>query len=263
MFSILSNKLIYSDLKTAVENGIQTRPFEIVRTGSSINIPIKPGYKGNTILKDSFNFLNRLFDTYIPLKPGDRILLYGQTNKVENGIWNVTSIIDGSTNIQRPDDYATNRPIRSGQYLLIVEGQSLSGKIYKNITPEYDSNGNKIIAYNGSSEQIWQDYRYLGISLLKPEDKVIFYANSFYQGYNATLPIGEYPNLFNIPEMVPLMISGPEISSIKIPIGYKVQVFEASPPINVASITLYSDTPNLADYSWNNRIQAINISSVN
>ena len=164
MFSILSNKLTYSDLKASVENARQTRPFEVVRTGSSSNRDIKPGYKGNTILKDSYFFTNILFDSFIPLKNGDRILLYGQTNEIENGIWNVMSIVNGFVNIQRPTDYAKNTPIRQGQCVLALKNDQTIGykRIYINTTTEYDSNQNKIIGYNGTSPQRWEFYRIIG-----------------------------------------------------------------------------------------------------
>ena len=217
MFYILSNKLTYSDLKTSVENARQTRPFEIVRTGSSSNRPITPGYKGTTIFKDSYYFPNILFDTYIPLQPGDRILFYGQTNPIENGIWNVMSIIQEEiqyVNIQRPTDYAKNTPIRSGQYVLIAEGSTLSGNIYKNTTPEYDSNGNKIIAYNGTSPQTWAYYSSLNIDVLRPLSLVTFYYNPNFDYKTYSLGIGNYYDLF---------INSP--GSIKIPAGYKVTLY--------------------------------------
>ena len=217
MFSILSNKLTYSDLKTSVENARQTRPFEVVRTGSSSNRPITPGYKGTAILKDSYYFPNILFDTYIPLTSGDRILFYGQTNQIENGIWNVMSIITEEiqyVNIQRPADYAKNTPIRSGQYLLIAEGETLSGNIYKNTTPEYDSNQNKIIAYNGTSPQTWAFYTTLYIQVLKPINKVTFYSYPNFSTQIYSFGIGDYYDFYV-----------PNGGSIKIPTGYKVRLF--------------------------------------
>lgn len=169
MFSVIPKNVSRSDFKAAFENSRQTRPFEFVRTGSSSNIPLTPGYRGNTVLKDSYYFTNILFDSlpfyygnppipYIELQTGDRILLYGQTNTIENGIWSVINIIDGYVNIQRPVDYAKNTPIRCGQCVLIYEGYQQSGIVFKNTTPEYDGNQNKIISYNGTSPQNWVPY---------------------------------------------------------------------------------------------------------
>ena len=259
MFSILSNKLTYSDLKASVENARQTRPFEVVRTGSSSNRDIKPGYKGNTILKDSYFFTNILFDSFIPLKNGDRILLYGQTNEIENGIWNVMSIVNGFVNIQRPTDYAKNTPIRQGQCVLIVEGQTLSGKIFKNTTTEYDSNQNKIIAYNGTSPQTWQEYTSLNLTVLKPINKVSLYTGFFYSGTRVELDIGEYPY---IPDTG---IPNNSLSSLTIPPGYKVELYSGYDFTN-QTITLTQDTNSLLYVynevygDWTNIVSSIKIS---
>jgi hypothetical protein len=151
-------KLSTTELRTTIENSRQTRPFEIVRAGSSSNLVVEPGYKGITILNNSYFFPNVLFDVYVELQPGDRILLYGQNDPIQNGVWLVMSIVAGYVNIQRPTDYAKNTPIRSGQCVLVTEGQSIGGIVFLNITPEYDSNQNKIIAYNGTSPQSWTEY---------------------------------------------------------------------------------------------------------
>lgn len=157
-FSLISDKVTTSDLKTAVENSRQTRPFELVRCATNYNIDLQPGYQGITILTNSYFFPNILFDVYVSLQPGDRILLYGQTDPIQNGVWTVMSIVSGYVNIQRPQDYAKNTPIRSGQCVLVTEGATIGGTIFKNITPEYDSNQNKIINYNGTSPQYWTEY---------------------------------------------------------------------------------------------------------
>ena len=259
MFSISLNKVLYSDLKASVENARQTRPFEVVRTGSSSNRSITPGYKGNTILKDSYYFPNILFDSFIPLKNGDRILLYGQTNEIENGVWNVMSIVDGYVNIQRPTDYAKNTPIRTGQCVLVTEGQSIGGIVFLNITPEYDSNQNKIIAYNGTSPQSWEEYSSLDITILKSLDKVSLYTGFFYSGTRVDLDIGEYPYIYDIG------IPNNTLSSLSIPAGYKVELYSGY-NFTSETITLTQDTNSLlyvynAVYGdWNNITSSIKIS---
>jgi hypothetical protein len=115
MFSILSDNARASDLKNAVENSRQTRPFEIVQYARLENLVVEPGYKGITILRDSYFFPQ--FNTN-PLQPGDRILLYGQDDPIQNGVWNVMSLFAGYVNIQRPSDYNKNTLIRPGQYVL-------------------------------------------------------------------------------------------------------------------------------------------------
>ena len=159
----LKNTINTTDLKTTITNSRQTRPFEIVRCGSSSNLDVQPGYQGINILKDSYFFPNITFDSNVILFNGDRILLYGQTDPVQNGIWVVMSIVSGYVNIQRPPDYAKNTPIRSGQCVLITEGLSLAGIVFKNITSEYDSNQNKIINYNGTLPQYWDQYFQLNV----------------------------------------------------------------------------------------------------
>ena len=151
-------KLNTTELRTIIENARQTRPFEIARAGSSSNLDVQPGYKGITILDNSYFFPNVLFDSYVGLLTGDRILLYGQNDPIQNGVWIVMSIVDGYVNIKRPPDYAKNTPIRSGQCVLITEGLSIGGIVFVNSTPEYDSNQNKIINYNGTSPQYWEPY---------------------------------------------------------------------------------------------------------
>ena len=156
--NINSKKLTTTELRTTIENSRQTRPFETVRAGSSSNLQVEAGYKGITILNNSYFFPEVLFDVYVALEKGDRILLYGQNDPIQNGVWNVMSIVDGYVNIQRPPDYAKNTPIRTGQCVLITEGWSIGGIVFLNITPEYDSNQNKIINYNGTSPQYWTQY---------------------------------------------------------------------------------------------------------
>lgn len=155
---ITNNNINTTDLKTSVETYRQTRPFEIVRYGSSTHITITPGYKGSTIYKDSYYFPYRPFDADVQVQQGDRLLLYGQDDQIENGIWSILSIVNGYFNIQRPQDYAKSTPIRSGQYVLVNEG-IIGGIIFKNITPEYDGNNNKIINYNGTSPQNWEPFK--------------------------------------------------------------------------------------------------------
>ena len=171
MFSIISENVSSSDLKTSVENARQTRPFEIVEIAKHTNIPLQAGYQGITILKDSYFFPADLLENTI--QPGDRILLTNQnpitnltqvfSNDIENGIWIVMSKVLGYINIQRPPDYAKNTPIRPGQCVLALKNDQTIGykRIYINTTTEYDSNQNKIIAYNGTSPQRWQFYRIL------------------------------------------------------------------------------------------------------
>ena len=159
MFSIISENVSSSDLKNAVENSRQTRPFEIVQIAKHDYIPLQPGYQGITILKDSYFFPA---DLLLGIQAGDRILLTNQYfNPIDNGVWVVMSIVFGYVNIQRPPDYAKNTPIRQGQYVLALLNDDTVGdkRIYKNNTPEYDSNQNKIIVYNGTSPQTWQFYR--------------------------------------------------------------------------------------------------------
>ena len=159
MFSIISENVSSSDLKNSVENSRQTRPFEIVEIAKHMYIPLQPGYQGITILKDSYFFPA---DLLLGVQPGDRILLtYQYFNPIDNGVWVVMSIVLGYINIQRPPDYAKNTPIRSGQCVLALQNDQAVGekRIYKNTTPEYDSNQDKIIGYNGTSPQTWQFYR--------------------------------------------------------------------------------------------------------
>ena len=166
MFSIISNNVSSNDLNEAVENVRSTRPFELVRTASYTNIKLEPGYQGSNVILNSYFFSDIEFDGFPPIpgiivQPGDRILLFGQTNKVENGLWSVVSKISGYVNIQRVTEYAQNTPIKSGQFIIIIEGLRLRGAIIKNETPQFDSNKNRIISYNGISEQIWKLYGYI------------------------------------------------------------------------------------------------------
>jgi hypothetical protein len=161
MFSITTDKVTSDDLKAAVDNVRSTRPFEVVRCGSDINLKVEPGYQGINILKNSFFFPNVVFDLNVHLQAGDRIILFAQNDPVQNGIWSVVSIFAGYVNIQRPIDYAYNTPIRPGQFLIVIEGYYLGGAIIKNTTPEFDSNQNKINSYNGISAQYWTPYAYV------------------------------------------------------------------------------------------------------
>ena len=168
MFSIISENVSSSDLKNLIENSRQSRPFEIVRYAKNYDIPLQPGYQGINILKDSYFFPANLLQG---VQPGDRILLTyqnptnsnGFSSDIENGIWVVMSIVLGYINIQRPPDYAKNTPIRPGQCVLALENDLFVGlyQIYINTTPEYDSEQNKIISYNGTSPQTWQFYRFI------------------------------------------------------------------------------------------------------
>ena len=256
MFSVLTNKLSPSDLKNAVENNRQTRPFEIVRVASG-NIKLTVGYKGNTILKDSYYFTNGYLDGYIAPSPGDRILLYGQIDPIQNGIWDVMSIVSGYVNIQRPSDYAKNTPIRSGQCVLIAEGQTLTGYIYKNNTPEYDSNQNKIISYNGTSPQTWEQYRKIFTLIHLRPIYVTIYNYSNYQGTYANI------TLFNDPmfgfwggsnSIYNYGLDG--MNSIRIPPGYKVTLYEGQ-GFSGKSIELTADCPGLEIYDFFYRTNSI------
>lgn len=170
-------KLSTTELRTTIENVRQTRPFEIARASSSSNLDVQPGYKGITILENSYFFEKVLFDT-VELQIGDRVLLYGQNDPVQNGLWIVMSIINVYSenqiiqnqyvNIKRPPDYSKNTPIRSGQCVLITEGSSNGGIVFVNSTPEYDSNQNKIINYNGTSPQYWEPYFRVELTLEPP-----------------------------------------------------------------------------------------------
>ena len=167
MFSITSENVTSSDLKNAVENARQTRPFEIVEIAKHNNILLQPGYQGITILKDSYFFPATLLPDTV--RVGDRILLTNQnpissigfTFDIENGVWVIMSKVLGYINIQRPPDYAKNTPIRQGQCVLAFANDQVAEvkRIYINTTPEFDDNQNKIIGYNGTSPQRWQYYR--------------------------------------------------------------------------------------------------------
>lgn len=158
MFSSVIEKYVkQTDLQSSIENVRQTRPFELVRCGCYYNIDLQAGYQGINILKDSYFFPIMPIDG-VTLQPGDRILFFAQNDPVQNGIWSVMSIISGYINIQRPSDYAKNTPIRSGQFVLIIEGQNVIGVLFKNITREFDDNQNKIINYIGTYPQYWEPY---------------------------------------------------------------------------------------------------------
>ena len=177
MFSSYTKR---SDLRNSVENFRQTRPFEIARCAYNAildgNLSIEPGYKGTTIINDSYFFVNTVIDVNVNLSPGDTILLYGQDDPIQNGIWTVISIVSGYVNIQRPPDYAKRTPIRSGQCVLIIKGENLHGRIFKNMTPEYDSNQNKIFSYNGFSPQNWEPYRFISLTYALPyKDDINFF----------------------------------------------------------------------------------------
>ena len=167
MFSITSENVTSSDLKNAVENARQTRPFEFVELATHTPIPLQAGYQGTTILKDSYFFAADLLPNN---QVGDRILLTNQNKEsptavfstnIENGVWVIMSKVLGYINIQRPPDYAKNTPIRQGQCVLAFKNDQAVGvkRIYINTTPEFDDNQNKIIGYNGTSPQRWQYYR--------------------------------------------------------------------------------------------------------
>ena len=155
--SVISKYVKQKDLQSSIESVRQSRPFELIRCGCYFNIDLQPGYKGINILKNSYFFPNIPIDGIV-LQPGDRILFFAQNDPVQNGIWNVMSIIAGYINIQRPPDYDYNTPIRSGQFVLIAEGQNAIGVLFRNITREFDDNQNKIINYIGTHPQHWEPY---------------------------------------------------------------------------------------------------------
>ena len=161
MFSIIANKINSNDLNDAINNVRATRPFEVVRCGTDINLKLEPGYQGINVLKNSFFFPKITFDLNVNINPGDRIILLSQNDPVQNGIWSVVSIVSGYVNIQRPVDYSYNTPIRPGQFLIVIEGYYLGGAVIKNTTLEYDNNQNKINSYNGISPQYWTPYAYV------------------------------------------------------------------------------------------------------
>ena len=89
---------------------VQPRPFKSVRAGKNSNIPLTAGYQGAdgpTYMVNSYYFSVDMFGS-ANLRIGDKILLYAQTNSIENGIWSVSSIISGYVNIQRPLDPGVN-----------------------------------------------------------------------------------------------------------------------------------------------------------
>ena len=155
--SVTSNSIKQTDLRSAIENVRQTRPYEFVRCASYFNIDLQPGYKGNNVLRNSFYFQEAKIDD-ITLEIGDRFLLYNQIDPVQNGIWNVMSIDSGYITIQRPTEYAKNTPIRPGQFVLVVDGSTIRGVVFRNITREFDENQNKVISYNGTYPQSWEPY---------------------------------------------------------------------------------------------------------
>ena len=166
-FSLIRDNQTESDLRDDLENIIQTRPFEVVLTTSGTNINIKR-------IDNDYYFTNQNFDVgYTPaspnvlvsvsVSPGERILLFAQTDPRENGIWDIISIIDGKVYIQRPPEYNKYTKIRIGQCVMILGGRNVNssppgfrGVIFINSTPDYDSNQNKIIMYNEISPQYWQ-----------------------------------------------------------------------------------------------------------
>jgi hypothetical protein len=257
MFSLLSSKITFSDIKNEVENVRSSRPFEIVPVGSDTNINIKPGYKGSNVLYDSYYFTNMLFDSFLQIGPGDRILLYGQNNLIENGIWSVQSVVSGFVNIQRPPDYAKNTPIRTGQCVLITEGLK-SGKIIINNTPEYDSNQNKIISYNGTSPQNWVEYKSIFIDTLIPRDRVTLYTDCWYKGTSVSLGVGEYPYLSFIG--IPVNT----LSSLRIPPGFVVSLythhtFNVNETYPGRKVILTSDASCLTDVNFNDTTTSMKI----
>ena len=251
-FSLISKYVNQSDLKLATESVRQSRPFEGVLCGSDVNIEITPGYKGSTILNNCYFFQNMIIDSNVILKPGDRILLFGQTDDRENGIWSVTSIISGYVNIQRPSEYDINTPIRSGQYVFITEGYKNGGILYKNTATEYDSNQNKIIIYNGTSPQNWEPYYFTLIQLIYI-DIPRFYSNSWFSGSYVSLPVGDYPylSIVGIPDNT--------IGSIRVPTGFQVELYEFE-YFQGRSLTLTSSNNCLALSDFNNLTSSIKIS---
>ena len=204
ILSILTENVSENDINNEVENYRQKRPFEIVMVAMYSNIEIMPLQNSNNsfsislqklILNLNINVPNYIF----PFEAGDRILLYRQTDRKQNGIWTVMSIVSGYLNIQRPPDYADNTPIRPGQCVLVVNAlpNVLKGAMYINTTSEYDSNQNKIISYNGKSSQYWT-YFYTIYTTFINEVFIEVYEQPYQGGQMIPLYLGRYPTLSSL-----------------------------------------------------------------
>ena len=218
-------------LKNQVSSSIQSIPFDFIRCTININLDIKTGYKGNTVIFNSYFFPYQVFigDSLlgqIVLVPGDRFLLLGQNDPIQNGIWDVISIVDSNNisridgdyiNIQRPKEYGKYVPIKTGQIVYSI----ITSKLYKNTTPQY-LNGNKITNYNGLSPQYWVFYKNLSANIITPPNNDFngVSVGKINTASRVKLPEGQYPQAsrLGIPS---------NINSIdEVADGYELQLYQ-------------------------------------
>ena len=103
---------------------VQPKPLKTVRAGKNTNIPLTFGYQGPDAIDNSYYFNIEMFGS-ANLRVNDKILLYAQTNSLENGVWDVVSIVSDYVNIRRPIDFKIN----SGDMILLPSNSSLLSRI--------------------------------------------------------------------------------------------------------------------------------------
>lgn len=86
-------------------------------------------------------------------------------------------------------------------------------------------------------------------------NEVTFYSNINYGGTAVTLGVGSY----TMDQMIAAGIKNDDISSIKVPAGYTVTVYE-NRNFTGTALTFTSDISNLLDYNFNDTLSAVIIS---
>ena len=84
--------------------------------------------------------------------PGDRLLLVRQTDKRENGIWEVKEVghSGASAELKRPDDFNSHAHIVGGTSVAVSDGDNHSGTTWKLV--------NEGTVHVGTTHQEWEEF---------------------------------------------------------------------------------------------------------
>lgn len=138
--------------KTYSDNIIASGPMTIqaVKCASNTNITL------TLVVTGIYSLTNLSIDSAGILSVNDRILLFNQTDKTQNGVWKVDSVISTIVQLSRPIDYAHGAVMRTGTRIAVTSGTSFNGKVFENVSPQVDAfTGLRVVNYIGTANQTW------------------------------------------------------------------------------------------------------------
>ena len=148
--------------------------------------------------------------------------------------------------IQLPNDSISSIRVPAGMRVRLFENSGFGGRSLDVTSDTSCLTGMRW----GNSQQTWNDY----VSSIRVEDlpnlAATIYADCNYSGQSQTLSPGDY-------DMARIQLPNDSISSIRVPAGLRVQLFEHA-GFGGRSLEVTSDTSCLTNQRWGNRRQTWN-----